>query len=337
MSDFPDVERFGREHAGCGGIARAAAPQAGGGFVLTLTCACGATLSRMISPDQAKRPLPRPPASPSADLEAALRAAVEAEEVATAPAARPAAESKPAAPPIAPPSAPRPAVMPPGRTSPAKLNLDTTIRTAITQQAALTTAAARRRAAPRTRVVWLVLFAVLGLGVAATIYVVGNADAPPATTAAPASAPAPPVDTQQRAALGEILESLRQLQTASSPNTSLSVYSSRVAFAKSDVDRFIGSTAAGAARTGVREVMDIHLLAAAAWRARTLGQRDLYEAVGQDPAVDLCPSVKRVLDFAAPPENGTRAQGRGMTVASSVPLLWECAGQKLAALEQAPR
>ena len=364
MTDFADVEQFGREHGGCGGITPSAAPQPSGGFLLTLTCTCGATFERWVTPEEAGRPLPLPPRTiapggrpaapprpPGGDLEAALRAAVEAEDAtgaappARAPAGPPnapaadmdavmrealAAESKPSAP----PAGPSPGVP---RWSPPKLNLDTTIRTALTQQAALSAGAKRPAAAPRTRVVWLLLFAIVGLGAAVALYFAGTAETPPATTAGSAPAPAPPLDVQQRAALSETLKSLRTLQAASSPNTSMSVYSSRVAFAKSDVERFLVSIAPGPARRGVREVLDVHLLAAAAWKARTLEQKDMWEAVGQDPAIDLCPSVKRIVDFAAPPaENLTRAQARGVAVASSVPLLWECAAQKLAVLEQAP-
>ena len=336
MSEFADVEQFGRAHGGCGGITPSAAPQPGGGFLLTLTCTCGATLERWVTTEEAKRPLPLPPRTiarpaatppPSADLEAALRAAVEAEETASAPPPAP----TPARP-NAPAAGPSPDVP---RWSPPKLNLDTTIRTALSEQASLTTA---KPPAPTSgaRMVWLFLFAIVGLGASAAIYFAGTAETPPPETTAAATAPAPPSDVQQRAALSEALKSLRTLQAASSPGTSMSVYSSRVAFAKSDVERFLVSMAPGRARTGVREVLDVHLLAAAAWKARALEQKDLYEAVSQDPALDLCPSVKGVVDFARQPENFTRAQARGVALASSIPLLWECAAQKLAVLEQAP-
>ena len=260
MSNFDDIEQFGREHGGCGGITPSAAPQANGGFLLTLMCTCGATLDCWVTSDEAKRPLPlppsaltsgarsaaptRPPAAPNRDLDAVMRAAVEAEDAAAAPPETPAA------------SAPAP--------------------------------------------------------------------------------PPPPLDEQQRAALGEIVKSLNKLQAGSALSTGLSVYGSRVAFAKSDVERFLESTAPGPARTGVREVLDIHLLAAAAWRARSLDEKDVWEAVGQEPAIDLCPSVRRVVDFAVQPAGVSRAQARGVALASSVPLLWECAAQKLAALEPTP-
>src|SRR6266850_401040 len=297
MTEFADVEQFGREHSACGGITPSAAPQPGGGFLLTLTCACGGVLERWVTAEEAKRPLPLPraaaraarPAAPSADLEAAIRAAVDAEE------APPATQSGRAQPPEPPPLRGDPhslireilAAVPaaPRTTSPAKLNLDTTIKTALTQQSTLKRkAAAGRTSRPRTRVVWLVLFAVVAFGAAAVMYFAGAPDTP--APAAVVNAPPPPLEQQQRAALDEI--------------------------------------------------MSVHVLAAAAWTARALDQKDRWEAIGQDPAIDLCPSVKRVVDFATQPQNASRAQARGVAVASSIPLLWECAAAKIAGLDRAP-
>jgi hypothetical protein len=354
MSDFADVEEFGRQHAACGGITPSATPQPAGGFLLTLGCACGATFDRWVTAEDAKKPLPLPRATtvpgrrppPALDAEAGAPAAA-------TPKPPPAPKSQDLdaimrealmqteregeTPPPSPPRSARgdtPAAKPPpGRTSPAKLNLDSTIRTALTQQSELAAAGAARPA-PRRRRTWLLLFAVAALGLSAAIYFGLDTGAPPGPPAAEAPA-ARPLDQQQRAALDETLKSLRQLQAASSAGTTLSVYSSRVIFAKSDVERFMGAMPPGPARDRVREVLDIHVLAAAAWRARSLDQKEAWEAVGQDPAADLCPSVKRVVDFAAQPENVSRAQSRGAAVASAIPLLWECAGEKLATLDQA--
>jgi hypothetical protein len=244
-----------------------------------------------------------------------------------------AAESKPAAAPAPRPAPPAPRPAGPRPAAPPKLNLDRTIRTALSEQAALAAKTRRIGGKPRTRVAWLVLFTILAAGIAATIYFAGHLEAPPETPVVASAPPPPPLNQQQRAALDEIMKSLRQLQAASNPNSSFSVYSSRVTFAKADMDRFIGSTAPGPDRAAVREVLDIHMLAVAAWKARTLEQKDAWEAVGQDPAIDLCPSVKRVVDFSVQKENAT-AQARGVAVASAIPLLWDCAGAKIAAIDR---
>ena len=372
MTDFADVEQFSREHSACGALTPTAAPQPGGGFLLTLTCACGATFDRWVTAEEAKQPLPLPrravaagarpapsapePArvperprgpEPPPDLAAALREALAAEDEAPLRAAPSedavqavmreamAAEGKPAAPPA--PVGPRPPA--PARvTSPAKLNLDTTIRTALDQQSALKGKAPAAAGPPRTRVVALVLFAVLALGIGGAIFLAGESETPePApTVSTPAAAPPLPLDQQQRAALDEIMKALRQLQAASSTTTSLPVYSSRVIFAKTDVDRFIDSTAPGPDRAAVREVIGIHVLAEAAWKARALDQKERWETVGQDAAIDLCPSVKRVVDFATPSEGVSRGQARGAAVAGAIPLLWECAAAKIDAIDRAP-
>jgi hypothetical protein len=377
MTDFADVERFGAQHARCGGITPGAVPHAEGGFVLSLACTCGAALERRVTAEEARRPLPlprrliatRPPGPPAPDretapapdldvaasgsgagepmsplsptdqdLEAVVRAALAAEEEAAPSPRTPSpdlealvrdaldAESR-AAPP-APTPAPRPT-----RTAPAKLELDATIRSALSHQAEIL-APSRPAAARGTRVVWLVLFGVLALATAATIHLAATPEAPPAVPAAPVASPPP--DEQQRAALEEVLKSLRQLQAASSPTTSLSIYSSRVLFAKADVERLLASTPAGSRRIRVREVIDIHLLAMGAWKARTLEQAGAWDMVGQDPAIDLCPSVKRVADFAVQPPGVSRALARGQAVAGAIPLLWECAAEKVAALDAPP-
>jgi len=343
MTDFADVEEFAREHSACGGITPSAAVDPVGGFQLRLTCACGAALQRFVTTEEAKRPLPLPRAArrpaappappaertlaPSPDLDAAMQELLAAEP-------RPAAAPPATPPPASAPAAAVPSAQPSAPAAPAKLSPDTTtIRAALSQQTAIKrqTPGTPARPAPRTRVVWLVLFAIVAFGAVAALYFAGAPDAPaPAPVASmPARAP-----LDQRTALNEVASSLRQLQVASSPTASLSDYSTRVSVAKAAVDRFIGSAAPGPERTLVREIMDVHMLAAAAWKARTVDQKDSWEAVGLDPAVEVCQSVKRVVDVATPPANVSRAQARGEAVASAIQLLWECAAAKLASLDR---
>ena len=143
MSDFSDIERFARSHAACGGITPNATTQLDGGYLLTLTCSCGASMDRWITPEEAEVPLsfsgagaapPAPltaPASadatPSApvartDLEEVMRQALEAEEAADARIRAAPPAGKPAAPPpVAKPlaaAAPVKAVTPPSVAKP---------------------------------------------------------------------------------------------------------------------------------------------------------------------------------------------------------------------------
>jgi hypothetical protein len=304
MSDFADVQQFARAHGSCGGLTPNAMSRPGrGGYQLTITCACGATLDRWVTPEEASRPLPRP--TPA--------------RVTTWP-ARPAAPAPPAR---------------------------------------VEVAAAPVHRASRGRAVWLILLVVVGLG-AAGVYVTGTdtlttlgtdalvtgtdaltslgapraASPPPSPTTAvtpsPSVAPAPP-----RPPLVEIAHALRELQTASTPTASLNDYAARVAATRVDVERLLPA-APEPARTQVQDVLDMHRLAVAAWRARTVDDRDEWARLGRDPAVELCPSVKRAADAAVAPTPPARARARGAAVAASLAPLWECAAEKLAALAPRP-
>lgn len=370
MSDFGDIERFARSHAACGGITPNATTQTGGGYLLTLTCACGAAMDRWITPEEAKLPLPlsAPPCAdaspalpkgpaaarapekpkapaPSGDLQEALRQALEAEEAADSKAGPAPAVSRspssdldealrlaieaepPAAKPAAAPARPRERPVPP------RLNLDAAMKRAMDSQTAA-------RAAPRPTtsrfwfgavvVVLVIGGVVLWLGLQAL-----DEDARlESRTAAPTAVAPPPASEVERAAFADALRALKDIQAVSTPTVPYPVYSSRVAFAKADVNRYLGVAAAPELKAGVRDTMELHVLAAAAWRARTLDSKEMWEALGQDPAIDLCPSARRVIDFAETPGGQSRAHARGLSVAVAIPLLWECAGARLNGLDR---
>ena len=308
MSDFGDVQQFARQHAGCGGLTPSTQARPGsGGYLLTISCACGATHDRWVTAEEASQPLPRPstetPPSP-APVPAPTRAA-----------AWPA----------------RPAPPPPQRVE----------------------IVAPRRAS-RGRAVWLVLVLVAALGLAAAVYVSGvppelagllgerPVTTPPPSTPAPAATPPAPVPTPPtppaaapRAALDDIVTSLRQLQADTTPSSALNDYAARVAVTRAAVER-LAAGAPAPARARASEVLDVHALAVAAWRARTLEDRDEWERLGRDPAIDLCPAVKRAVEAAAPPAPAARARARGVAVGAALLPLWECAAEKVVALEKTP-
>jgi hypothetical protein len=303
MSDFADVEHFAREHATCGGLTPNAMSRPGrSGYQLTITCACGASFDRWVTAEQASRPLPRPTSAPP--------------RVTTWP-ARPAP----------PPAARIEVAVPPGRR------------------------------VSHGRAVWAVLLLVVALTAAAVYVTDGTATltslgsdaltslgAPPPHVAAPgasspgvaAPSPAPPAaPPAPRPPLAEIAHALRELQTGITPSVSLNDYAARVAATRVDVERLLAS-ASEPARAQVHEVLDVHRLAVAAWRARIVDDRDEWARVGRDPAVELCPSVKRAADAAGPSAAAARARARGAAVAASLTPLWECAAEKLAALDRPP-
>ena len=306
MSDFGDVQQFARQHAGCGGLTPSTQTRLGsGGYLLTITCACGATHDRWVTAEEASQPLPRPstPSPPSP-------APMPAQTRATAWPARP-----------APPPPQRVEIVAPRRAS-------------------------------RGRAVWLVLVLVAALGLAAAVYInglppelAGLLGEPPVparvpSTPAPVTAPAPTSPppapaAPPRAALEDIVTSLRQLQTDTTPSIALNDYATRVAVTRAAVER-VAAGAPAPARARASEVLDVHALAVAAWRARTLEDRDEWERLGRDPAIDLCPAVRRAVEAAAPPAAAARARARGVAVGAALLPLWECAAEKVAALEKTP-
>ena len=369
LTDFADVEQFARQHGVCGGLTpRAMAQPDGGGYLLTIACVCGATFNRWVSPEDARRPLPipsrapkAPPASPptpppapvvpvmpapvvarpvprpSDDLEAlvqGMRAAEEAATVSPAPEhdAPPERESAPeqalAREPV--PATPSPASPPPIRAAPVPSPADTTIRSA-PPQAGRPAMALSPRHASRGRAVWLVLFLIVGLAAAGVIYVAGGPDAP---LMAPFGSPSPLPTDPQHPALEATVKTLRELHSVATSTTSVSAYSTRATSARADIERFLAARSGGANRAHVREALDMHLLAASAWHAKSLDRKEAWEAIGLDPVIDLCPPLRLVADAAVQPAHVSRAQTRGVAVASALPLLWECADERIAALEQ---
>ncbi len=429
MSGFPDIEEFARRHAGCGGITPNASTPVGGGYLLTLTCACGATRDRWITAEEARLPLPAPPpavpaesvappapapppAGPtpspelqevlrealeaegvsdaedepapeaSPDLQEALRRALEAESEPDAPVApspspdlqdvlRQALEAEAAAP--APPkkevvpsvdlqaalrrvletdaptgaSAAKPAASAPSRRlpPPPKGTLDDALKQALrTQPAAVPGDLVTRP--PATRFWFGVVVAVGLLVVGGGWYLLADPGAlAPAPAAAPETvaassapardAPPAPLTDEGRAAIAEMLQSLHQVQAASTPTTPYATYSSRVLFARADLERFLKSSAPPAVKAAVRETLDVYALASDAWRARGSSQTELLEMIGQSPLIDACPSLRRLADFAEQTGLQTRAHTRGVAVSNAVPTVWECAADKLAAVETA--
>jgi hypothetical protein len=196
--------------------------------------------------------------------------------------------------------------------------------------------------ASRGRAVWLVLLLLGAVGGAAVAYLTGLPDQltglPDQLTALAgqraAALPLPPAVTAPPA-LETIVRSLRELQSSITPSVSLSDYASGVASTRVDVERLVTS-APEPARAQVREVLDVHRLAVGAWRARTVNDKDEWERIGQDPDIDLCASVKRAADAASGSRGVSRARARGAAVAASLPQLWACAAEKVAALDRPP-
>ena len=319
-----------------------------------------ASSERVAAPRRSRQASDPPRATPSREIEEALRAALDAEpdpEIVVRPVARSGA-TEPApreerdvggprrlASDATPPTsaagqtsrvAPTPGGVTsrPRRPPVARLDLDGTIREALDRQRAdagqprkSDESASSRRVWP-----WLLVVAVFGLAGGAYQYLNIVSDAPVETnrSVATGSRSSP----EARAALEEVVRSLRQLQASTPPASSFPVYSSRVLIAKADVERFGQSTAPAAARTGAREFIELHLLATSTLRARSVDRKETWEALARDRTISLCADVRTALDRASQVESVTLEQARSAAVSAAVPKLWDCARARLAGLER---
>jgi hypothetical protein len=279
-------------------------------------------------PESVDRPRGTPAPKPAKgvareDLEALMQQALAAEEAA---AAAPAPRARPAAPPAGagPASQPRSPVT--------RLDLDLTIREALDRQRADAAEPREVDGPPVTRRTWLVLatVAVVGAAGSAAYWYFGQSE----EEDAPSSANAPQMPSEERAALDEVLKSLRQLQTSTPPDSTMPVYASRVLVAKGDVEKFSQSPGPAAARTSAREFLELHQLALSTLRARTLERKDTFEVLSRDPTLTLCPEVRGVLDRALQTSNLSPEDARVAAVSAALPRIWDCARARLTALER---
>jgi hypothetical protein len=141
----------------------------------------------------------------------------------------------------------------------------------------------------------------------------------------------------ERQAANEVLETLQALQAMTTGDVNPQAYGNRVANAKIQVEKYVQAGEGDRViKERVYEAMIVHLLAAAAWRAKTVNRPSEYEAVGAHPGLRFCPDLGPLLDL--PSSGGVErppAMNRGANAAENLDRIWLCAGGKVAAVEQA--
>jgi hypothetical protein len=373
MVPFSDVMEFAQAHHPCGGIAPAVRSKPDGGYLLTLTCVCSVMFHRDVTPEEAahlpssstappsRRRAARARPSPSPELERVMQEALAAEEEAAA-AVVPATERKTrhvepsraledvlrealaaeeqAAEPVAAPPRAASAAGPSPKRSVAPLaasSVEATVRAALLEQERLRDALSPEspHAGPRSRGRWIsvaLLVAVIAGGAAFYVAETFEPDAP--VLARSSNTPTDESISSEAPTYGNAVMALRRLQVASVPTTSLPSYASRVNAAQAVVGRYVEGEAPPDARRSLRAILDLHVLAVTAWQLRAIDTPRAWEPVSRSATLELCDPVRNAAYIAERPGQNS-AQTRGRAIAASIPLLWECAANRLAQLDSA--
>ena len=363
MVPFSDVIQFAQAHRPCGGIVPGVRPESDGGYLLTLTCACGIVVHRHVTPEEAAHvpvasaaPAPprraaRPQPAPSADVECAMQAA----DVAPAPkrkmqriersqaledVLREALAAEDAGVAAAPPvRVSSPAGVSPKR-SVAPLPVSTfeeTLKAAMLEHERLqdTLSPGSAQAGPRSRARWIGVVLLLVMIAGGAAFYVAETFEPDAPRVARSSDATPDASASSEApTYGNAVMALRRLQAASIPTTSLPTYASRVNAAQAMVGRYLDGEAPTDAKRSLRAIIDLHVLAVTAWQMRAIDTPRAWEPVSRSATLELCDSVRNAAYIAERPGQNS-AQARGRAVAASIPLLWECAARRFAQLDAA--
>jgi hypothetical protein len=258
-------------------------------------------------------------------LEDVLREALAAEDnAAAAPLSR--ASSSASAPAPRRPVAPMPAS-----------HVQDTVKAALREhdrlRGALTPTAAQPRRRSRARWLGVAVLVVIVAGGAA-FYVAETLEPEAPASASSSAALSDPSPASEAPTYGNAVIALRRLQAASIPTTSLPAYETQVSAAQAMLGRYLEVEAPPEAKSTLRAILDLHLLAITAWRLRAIDTPQAWDPVSRSASLELCEPAKNAAYMAERPGQNT-AQTRGRAIAGSIPLLWECAARRLAQLDAA--
>jgi hypothetical protein len=151
----------------------------------------------------------------------------------------------------------------------------------------------------------------------------------------------------QPSARGAAMRALKGLQSVTRGGITYTEYAPQVKAAKILVDHYLQEpTEQGSRelRSAIAEAMHYHALASAAWKARVA--RGDYSIAGEDPIIEKCPELKRLVDEAyaerlktpaylkSTPTSALTAYDDGRAVAANLPVVWSCASKKIAEAER---
>ena len=166
--------------------------------------------------------------------------------------------------------------------------------------------------------------------------------APQVAVTVPAPPPpsaAAPDEAQLAADILRVLQGLRSLVQA---HANYSEYGPRAFDAKKTVDRYVSAAGGDVeVKRGMRETMDLYMLAAAAWNAGLRadagderGAAAAFASVAHDPVLDSCPAARVARDNAKEDARAPLEVVQGISVVSALPAIFECAESRLADVER---
>ena len=166
--------------------------------------------------------------------------------------------------------------------------------------------------------------------------------APQVAVTVPAPPPpsaAAPDEAQLAADILRVLQGLRSLVQA---HANYSEYGPRAFDAKKTVERYVSAPGGDVeVKRGMRETMDLYMLAAAAWNAGLRadsgderGAAAAFASVSHDPVLDSCPAARAARDNAKEDARAPLEVVQGISVVSALPAIFECAESRLVDVER---
>jgi len=166
--------------------------------------------------------------------------------------------------------------------------------------------------------------------------------AAPVPAPPPQPPPPPPAAADEAQLAADVLRVLQGLRSLVQAHVNYPEYGPRAFDAKRTVERYASAPGGDAElKRGMRETMDLYMLAATAWNAGLRadsgderGAAAAFASVSRDPVLDSCPAARAARDNAKEDARAPLEVVQGISVVSALPAIFECAGSRLADVER---
>lgn len=166
--------------------------------------------------------------------------------------------------------------------------------------------------------------------------------AAPVPASPPQPPPPPPAAADEAQLAADVLRVLQGLRSLVQAHVNYPEYGPRAFDAKRTVERYASAPGGDAElKRGMRETMDLYMLAATAWNAGLRadsgderGAAAAFASVSRDPVLDSCPAARAARDNAKEDARAPLEVVQGISVVSALPAIFECAESRLADVER---